>query len=301
MFDEAEDFSIPRRQFVEFKPDIPIFKRPQNDKFSCPPKIKLAQMKRRCSKCERIFNDHITNHHILHNACQICSYMKHLAEISFKLTCHICLKKFKYKKSLSAHLQVHNEGNPNYCHDCEKGFSSKFNYNNHKFTIHGTSKEEFNCNQCEKKFTSKSNLKRHTETKHVECEPHFECQECEKTFLRNDYLLRHMKTEHNYSGNKVILPGVNTEDKPFACYICDKVYKDKNSVIRHIERNHADTTYDCDVCHKQFSRKDTLKLHMEHTHNNQRRQVRIICEVCRQEFPGKQELKEHRLQYHKNV
>ena len=114
MFDESEDFSIPRRQYVEFKPDIPTFKRPKNDKFLCPPKIKLAQMKKSCVRCERIFDDHITNHHILHHVCHICSHMKRLSEISFKLTCHICFKKFKDKYSLAGHLQVHNDDNPNY-------------------------------------------------------------------------------------------------------------------------------------------------------------------------------------------
>ena len=300
MFDEAEDFSIPRRQFVEFKPDIPIFKRPQQDKILCPPKIKLAQMKKSCSRCERIFNDHITNHHILHNVCHICSHMKRLSDISFKLACHICFKTFKDKYSLSGHIQIHNEDNPNYCQDCEKGFSSKFNHNNHKLTIHGEEKESFSCHQCEKTFTSKSNLNRHKESKHVENEPSFDCEECGKTFIRNDTLLRHLRTEHNVMGKTIILPGVNSEEEPFACYICDKAYKDKNSVIRHIERNHSKKTFDCDICQKQFSRNDTLQLHLAQTHNNERSKIRIICEVCREEFPGKQELREHRLQHHKD-
>ena len=181
MFNESEDFSIPRRQFVEFKPDIPIFKRPKEDKFLCPPKIKLAQMKRSCLRCEMIFNDHVTNHHILHNACQICSHLKRLAETSFNLTCHICLKKFRDKYILFEHVKIHNdEDNPNYCHICLKGFSTKFNYNNHKLTMHGTKKEEYKCDLCEKIYASKSNLNRHIETKHSDTEPQFECSECEK-------------------------------------------------------------------------------------------------------------------------
>ena len=181
MFNESEDFSIPRRQFVEFKPDIPIFKRPKEDKFLCPPKIKLAQMKRSCLRCEMIFNDHVTNHHILHNACQICSHLKRLAETPFNLTCHICLKKFRDKYILFEHVKIHNdEDNPNYCHICLKGFSTKFNYNNHKLTMHGTKKEEYKCDLCEKIYASKSNLNRHIETKHSDTEPQFECSECEK-------------------------------------------------------------------------------------------------------------------------
>ena len=38
MINESEDLFISRRKFVEFDPDIPIFKRPDENKFLCPPK-----------------------------------------------------------------------------------------------------------------------------------------------------------------------------------------------------------------------------------------------------------------------
>ena len=136
MFNESEDFSISRRKFVKFDPNIPIFDRPEDNKFLCPPKIELAQMKKSCWRCQEIFNDHVTNHHILHEACQICSHLKRLSEISFKLTCHICLRKFKDKYTLSDHIQIHNEDNPNYCNVCQKGFSTKFNFDIHNHKIH---------------------------------------------------------------------------------------------------------------------------------------------------------------------
>ena len=111
-------------------------------------------MKKSCWRCQEIFNDHVTNHHILHEACQICSHLKRLSEISFKLTCHICLRKFKDKYTLSDHIQIHNEDNPNYCNVCQKGFSTKFNFDIHNLKIHEAKDDEFNCDQCEKTFTS---------------------------------------------------------------------------------------------------------------------------------------------------
>ena len=124
MYNQLEDFSISRRQFVKFDPNMLLYKRPKEDKHSCPPPIKLAQMKKICPKCKRVFNDHKRNHHILHKACQICSHMKRSPEVSFKLTCCICLKTFKNKYTLSEHMQIHEEENPNYCHECQKGFST---------------------------------------------------------------------------------------------------------------------------------------------------------------------------------
>ena len=298
MFNESEDFSISRRKFVKFDPNIPIFDRPEDNKFLCPPKIELAQMKKSCWRCQEIFNDHVTNHHILHEACQICSHLKRLSEISFKLTCHICLRKFKDKYTLSDHIQIHNEDNPNYCNVCQKGFSTKFNFDIHNLKIHEAKDDEFNCDQCEKTFTSQSNLTRHRVTKHTKEKPQFDCDECGAVFERNDTMLRHKRTHHDYRKDTVLLPGVNTEAQPFPCYICDKIFKDKRSVIRHIERDHTDKMFSCELCEKQFSRKDTLQLHISHTHN---KQPRIICEVCRQEFPSKPELRKHRLEYHKDV
>lgn len=301
MFNETEDLFISRRKFVKFDPDIPIFERPEENKFLCPPKIELAQMKKSCQRCMQIFNDHVTNHHILHGSCQICSHLKSLSEISFKLTCHICLRKFKDKYILSDHIQIHSDDNPNYCDNCQKGFSTKFNFDNHNLKVHGAKDEEFNCDQCEKIFTSQSNLTRHRTNKHTEEKPHFNCQECGAIFERNDTLLRHKRTHHDYRKDTVVLPGVNSEVQPFSCYICDKICKDKQSVVRHIERNHTNKMFSCDLCEKQYSRNDTLQLHISQTHNDQRRQPKIICEVCRQEFPSKPELRKHRLKYHENV
>ena len=152
MYNEQEDLSLPRRQYVEFKPNIPLYKRPKQDKNLCPPPIKLAQMKKNCRKCKRIFNDHRKNHHIIHDVCQICSHIGRLSSISFKLTCCICLKTFKDKFTLSGHMQIHEDDNPNFCNECQKGFSTRFNYENHIQTTHSQNKQEMMCTICEDKF-----------------------------------------------------------------------------------------------------------------------------------------------------
>ena len=40
-------------------------------------------------------------------------------------------------------MQIYEEDSPNYCHECQKGFSRKFNYEHHILTIHGGKKEQF--------------------------------------------------------------------------------------------------------------------------------------------------------------
>ena len=85
---------------------------------------------------------------------------------------------------------------------------------------------------------------------------------CGKTFERCDNLIRHERTQHNEQRKTAILQGINENVKPYPCYICDKMYTTKFSVLRHIKR--------------------------------------IICEVCWNELPGKHELRQHRLKYHKD-
>lgn len=302
MFNEKEDLLLPRRQYVKFNPDVALFERPGQNKFLCPPPIKLPKMKKNCKSCKEVFDDHQKNHHIIHEMCQICSHIDRLSKISFKLTCCICLKTFSDKYTLSRHMHLHDDQNSNFCDDCQKGFSTKYHYENHVQTIHSQNRREFMCKICEKPFSTKSNLKRHHETKHRERDQHsnFECKQCEKVFERSDNLIRHEKTEHNEQRNTVILPGVNEKVEPYPCYVCDKVYTTKFSALRHIEKSHTKQTFACEECWKTFSTNETLQAHIIQDHNIPRRKPKIICEICRDQFPGKNDLKQHRLQYHKD-
>ena len=302
MYNYEEDLSLPRRQFVEFNPDVPLFERPEQDKILCPPPIKLAQMKKNCVNCKKVFDDHRKNHHIIHDVCQICSHIVRLSNIPFHLACHICLKIFADKYTLSRHMQIHDDGNKNFCNDCEKRFSSKYNYEIHIKMVHSQNKQENICDICERSFSTKSNLKRHQETKHTERDPNscFKCKNCEKVFERKDNLIRHERTEHNEERKTAIIPGINENVTPYPCYICDKVYTTKFSVLRHIERTHTNKIFACETCWKSFSSNESLQVHIIQDHNIPRRKPKIICEICRNEFPSKHELKEHRLLYHKD-
>ena len=299
MFNDEEDLILPRRQYVEFVPNVPRFERPEQDKFLCPPPIKLAQMKKNCVNCKKIFDDHRKNHHIIHDVCQICSHIGRLSNIPFHLACCICLKIYADKYTLSRHMQIHDDGNKNFCDDCEKGFSTKYHYEVHIRTIHSQNKQESICNICQNSFSSKSNLKRHQETKHMEADP-FKCRICQKGFERKDNLIRHERTDHNEQRNTAIIPGVNENITPYPCYVCEKVYTTKFSVLRHIERDHPKNIFVCEICWKTFPNNETLQVHIIQDHNAPRSKPKIICEICRDEFPGKNELKQHRLQNHKD-
>ena len=84
---------------------------------------------------------------------------------------------------------------------------------------------------------------------------------------------------------------------PYECHKCKSVFKDKNTLIRHLESVHEKVVFKCDLCFETFKRKDTLHIHMK-THT--RKPPKIICEIGRQEFETKLDLRAHRIETHEN-
>merc|ERR1712202_15457 len=101
------------------------------------------------------------------------------------------------------------------------------------------------------------------------------------------------KLVHQIGERKVILPGLSDNDNYFECNICEKMFKGRFNLNRHLETVHNDhcEKYECQTCGKTFKTKTNLKRHMN-TH------IRIICENCLKEFKTKDELKAHRISNH---
>ena len=297
MFDEDDDLAIKRRKYFHAGSKKPIFKRPKNHTELCPPKIKLAGMKKECKKCRTILDDHRRNHHILHHVCQICCHMERMSKVSFNLTCYLCLRLFKNKYRLADHMLTHDDDNPFFCVACKKGFTRKFTYEQHILSNHSDSKEDHVCSSCKINFSSSANLNRHIKTKHQTTQEDYSCNLCDKKFKRHDTLFRHERVDHNLKRNETIIPGINDEKDCFKCNFCDEIFSYKFTLKRHIEDIHAMKTYSCNMCAKTFKRKDELQIHIQ-VHNVTLN--RIVCEICREEFPGKPQLREHRLKIHEN-
>ena len=295
MFDDTEDVSISRRQFIDGRTKQPIFKRPELDSFLCPRKIKLAQMKKDCKDCQIVYNDHKKHHHILHEACTICSHLIQSSKISFKVTCYLCFKIFKNKYKLAEHMKTHDPDNAYSCKVCDKSFTNKHNYETHIKTIHSKVRKTFRCDICHDVFSNISNLTRHKMDKHSEEDKEFKCDWCESTFKRKDTLLRHERTIHGKRRTEALIPGVNKRNEPYQCSKCEYAFKDKNTLIRHIESVHQKLSFRCNLCPKVFTRNDKLQTHMK-THGATC--PKIICEVCRQEFSSNIELCAHRKETH---
>ena len=287
LFDPEEDISISRRILFDPVEKKPIFKRPIVDSELCPPKLK-----KNCNICKRIVTDHLRNHHSLHSAvCEICNHMEYISKNSFKLICPVCMKIFESKYRLEDHMNLHNTKNPYFCKSCDRGFTTKFNYEKHVLENHDENQETYECDKCSETFTLERNLKRHKDDIHSEKnQEEYTCELCQKSFKQRYNLLKHKRIEHNLNERKAVLPGVNDDEIQLVCTLCNRTFKQQFTLDRHLETMHSNNNHKCRTCRKCFNRKDNLQRH-EKIHL--KRPVKIICEICKKQFKSADGLKAH--------
>lgn len=86
------------------------------------------------------------------------------------------------------------------------------------------------------------------------------CPDCGRDYINNIQLLRHRKE--------------CVKERNFVCSMCNKTFKRKYHLRRHMSETHQDTRRDylkehnfvCPICHKTFKRKYHLRRHMNKTH-----------------------------------
>ena len=83
----------------------------------------------------------------------------------------------------------------------------------------------------------------------------------------------------------------------YQCQQCDKVFKEKNSVSRHIQSVHDGVKYGCSQCNQQFTQYGGLKRHVLSVHEG----VTYACNQCDYKATQKGSLKGHILSKHEGV
>ena len=73
------------------------------------------------------------------------------------------------------------------------------------------------------------------------------------------------------------------------CQECDKQYKSKATLQRHVKDIHHGVKYDCPKCDKQYSSTGGLHLHNKAVHEN----VAYICNICNYSSFYRSEYKKH--------
>ncbi|XP_030752940.1 oocyte zinc finger protein XlCOF6-like isoform X3 [Sitophilus oryzae] len=240
-------------------------------------KIHLARENRQlfaCAHCSRKYTTkrnlgrHIEDYHIDSRSndaqkdirkCSICGYQTrnvtqfgrhqiiHLAPEERQLfACTFCEKKYRDKYWLKYHIQKkHHDSRSKKeqkkiyrCSLCSYQTPRKFRFETHN-NIHLPPEERpmFACTQCDKKYTSNKGLQDHVKREHSRLEESlkkFRCSTCDYQTLRMANLRRH-ETIH-------LAP---TERQLFCCTHCDRKFRAKVYLKRHLEHHIGSRNADC--------------------------------------------------------
>ncbi|CAB3262403.1 unnamed protein product [Arctia plantaginis] len=270
--------------------------------------IKVDITNLRCTVCNLEMRDltDLKDHLVsVHNK----TIHKHIKDIilPFRLenghnfTCVICSVVHISFKNLYHHMSSHYR---NYCcKKCGAGYITIAALRKHGKTH---AQGIFPCDYCDKSYTSLTKKRNHEKGVHTGGWLRNKCPHCPEIFVSYYDRSEHLVKEHNQA--PVIYP-CNACNKTYKkkfelnrhikhhhlqqrSYLCDKCnakFFSKRGLVDHLSRHTGGEVCSCDVCGKTFSRARTLKEHMK-IHGDDKR---FQCEICKKTFMQKCSLKSH--------
>ena len=211
----------------------------------------------------------------------------HSLQLQIQTACFICDKSFQDPVYLHKHLYISHPGRlykkRHSCPKCKKIFITKKELDSHVGMIH-SEEDVFKCVQCSKKFGNSKSLRLHqwwNHSKSAECKK--KCHDCGKGFFRFAALRRHMQLKHN-------------SDPLLSCSICERSFRDRGVLKRHLGTHSDTTTTTCEKCGKSFRDETNLKVHML-SHSGIKP---FACDQpnCQSGFTTKQSLQHHYRKVH---
>ncbi|XP_063361942.1 zinc finger protein 90-like [Cydia amplana] len=132
---------------------------------------------------------------------------------------------------------------------------------------------------CPKLFYTERGQKYHYETKHLGMK--YKCDICNKEVAN---LSAHKQQAHN--------PGL----LPHACPTCGRRFVSVSALNSHVIEHTRGNAFECDICEKKFRAKIFLKRHIRDIHNKERK---YRCEFCSKGFFRKTACQDH-VRKHRN-
>ncbi|XP_061385106.1 zinc finger protein 564-like isoform X1 [Danaus plexippus] len=222
-------------------------------------------------------------------------------ENGHNFTCVICSVVHISFKNLYHHMSSHYR---NYCcKKCGAGYITIAALRKHGKTHY---QGHFPCDFCDKSYTSLTKKRNHEKGVHTGGWLRNKCPHCPEIFVSYYDRSEHLVKVHNEA--PVIYPcnacnktykkkfelnrhikHHHLQQRSFLCDKCNAKFFSKRGLVDHMTRHTGSEMCSCDVCGKAFSRIRTLREHMR-THEDDKR---FQCEVCKKTFMQKSSLKSH--------
>ncbi|XP_058461199.1 GDNF-inducible zinc finger protein 1-like isoform X2 [Malaya genurostris] len=250
----------------------------------------------KCQECGKLMTTpKILQYHI----------QNHRPEEERPLKCNICPRRFSYASALMTHCQSHlpeEDRTQHVCDECGKGFSIAKRLTEHFHTVHCRTEplQSYVCHVCAKQFTSKSNLTYHLTT-HQPKIHQVQCEQCKK-WLKNKLCLRKHMVQHSMVRHKCNLCDYSaanmqclrnhmrvqhTDLKPFACDVCGKTFKLKNTLLNHHVQHTGVKKFCCEFCSRTFASSGNYYAHRKRMHPQELHVQKMRKQAEEDEFRSK--------------
>jgi KRAB domain-containing zinc finger protein len=201
-----------------------------------------------------ILRTHLRVHMDVKLKCKVCPdtfYSEHRLKrhtcdmIKYPYLCKECGKRYKVKKELVHHRNIHPRHIP--CDSCNKKFKCMNTYKRHKAIYHEAPKVL--CPECGEMFAFQDQLKRHLQH-HKEMKHN--CPDCPRRFWGYRQLQQHVNMEH--------------KEKRYICEMCGRALSQKWHYQAHMRCHAGERRYGCEECNITYTTLNAQNYHIRKVH-----------------------------------
>lgn len=224
-----------------------------------------------------------------------------------RVDCSVCRKNCGTPKARLIHEASHRKERTLLCPQCNDPFPNYALYKRHKDGHLVT------CEFCKKKFLSQYTCDFHKMKVHMNEEERawkkmdmLKCKLCSKVFQDKRKLTAHLachrepifpcsfcekKFKRKYDVQKhILIMHSDLDPEGIKCEICQRGFKTKNNLYLHLKIHKKQYAIYCEGCGKGFSCRSSHDAHYKHVHQG----LRFKCDICEKSFTTEVYLQSHK-------